>query len=154
MGSTSIIEPITTPDNGRQSWASYFMTIATQVATRATCSRLRVGAVFVRDNRILCTGFNGSLPGRPHCDDAGCLVVNNSCQRTVHAETNAIAQAAQHGVSLSDSWLFVTHVPCFSCYKVVLAAGCSRVYFREWYGSTPLEQYRAFQGMSRLEQVK
>ncbi len=154
MGSTSIIKPITPPDNGRQSWESYFIGLAEHIATRSTCDRLHVGAVFVRDSRILCTGYNGSLPGRPHCQDVGCVVVNNSCVSTVHAETNAIAQAAQHGVSLKDSWLYVTHVPCIACYKIVLAAGCSRVYYRMWYGQTPLEQYRAFQGMSRLEQVK
>jgi dCMP deaminase len=154
MGSTSITEALPTPSNARESWPRYFMRLATDVASRSTCSRLRVGAVFVRDNRILCTGYNGSLPGRPHCDDVGCMVHENHCIATVHAETNAIAQAAQHGVSLQDSFLYVTHVPCISCYVIVLAAGCSRVHYQHWYGSTPIEVYRQFQGMSRLEQVK
>lgn len=154
MGSTSITEALPEPSNTRESWPRYFMRLATDVASRSTCSRLRVGAVFVRDNRILCTGYNGSLPGRPHCDDVGCLVIKDSCQRTVHAETNAIAQAAQHGVSLQDSFLFVTHIPCVNCYKIVLAAGCARVYYGEYYGSTSIDVYRELQGMSRLEQVK
>lgn len=154
MGSTAISEAIKPPSDGRQPWGEYFMSLAQHISTRSTCDRLRVGAVFVRDNRILCTGYNGSLPGREHCDEVGHLMHNGSCTRTVHAETNAISQAAQHGVTLEDSWLFVTHLPCIACYKIVLAAGCSRVYYGEWYGSTPVETYRSFQGMSRLEQIK
>ncbi len=154
MGSTSIIDPIPTTDNGRQPWSSYFISLAEVIATRSTCDRLHVGAVFVRDSRILCTGYNGSLPGRPHCQDVGCVVVNGSCQATVHAETNAIAQAAQHGVSLKDSWLYVTHIPCLACFKIVLAAGCSRIYYSQFYGATSLEMYRSLQGMARLEQIK
>lgn len=154
MGSTSISESLPTKGDGRQPWANYFMQLAELVSSRATCNRLKVGAVFTRDNRVLCTGYNGALPGRPHCIDQGCIVVGDNCVATVHAETNALAQAAQHGVSLHDSWLYVTHVPCIACYKIVLAAGCSRVYYKEWYGSTSIDIYRKFQGMSRLEQVK
>jgi dCMP deaminase len=154
MGSTSISEAIKPPSDGRQPWADYFIQLAELVGSRATCDRLKVGAVFTRDNRVLCTGYNGALPGRPHCTDHGCLVVDNHCVATVHAETNALAQAAQHGVTLHDSWLYVTHLPCLACYKIVLAAGCSRVYYKQWYGTTPIEIYRKFQGMSRLEQVK
>ena len=137
----------------RESWHSYFIRLAQDVSTRSTCDRLKVGAIFVRDNRILCTGYNGSLPGRPHCSDAGCLIHENRCIRTVHAETNAICQAAQHGVSLADSWLYVTHLCCLNCYKIVLAAGCSRVYFGQYYGTTPMSTYQEFQGMSRLEKL-
>lgn len=157
MGSTAITEPIPSQEPGagqRESWPAYFITLAKHIATRSTCERLKVGAVFVRDNRILATGYNGSLPGRAHCLDAGCLVYKDNCIRTVHAETNAICQAAQHGVSLEDSWLYVTHLPCINCYRIVLAAGCSRVHYSEWYGSTSVETYREFQGMTRLEQVK
>lgn len=154
MGSTAISEALPEKDTGRQSWASYFIGIAEAVAQRATCDRLKVGAVFVKDQRILATGFNGSLPGQDHCLDVGCLVYKNNCIRTVHAETNAICQAARHGVNLEDSWLYVTHMPCINCYKIVLAAGCSRVYYKHWYGETPIETYRQFQGMSRLEQLR
>lgn len=154
MGSTAIAEAIRPPDNGRQSWDSYFLDIADKVSTRSTCQRLKVGAIFVRDSRILCTGYNGSLPGREHCIDVGCLIHKDSCIRTVHAETNAICQAAQHGVSLEDSWLYVTHIPCITCFKNVIAAGCSRVYYREFYGSVDITVYRSLQGMTRLEQIK
>ena len=137
----------------RQPWNTYFLSLASAIATRSTCSRLRVGAVFVRENRILATGYNGSLPGRAHCDDVGCLLHKNHCVRTVHAEENAVAQAAQHGVSLADSFLFVTHLPCLRCYKLVLASGVSRVYYQTQYGVADLSLYRQLQGMSRLEQI-
>lgn len=137
----------------RQSWDKYFLDIAKQISTRGTCDRLRVGAVFVRESRILATGFNGSLPGQAHCCDVGCLMHEGHCVRCVHAESNGICQAARHGVNLEDSWLFVTHLPCITCYKNVLAAGCSRVYYGEWYGSGSIDLYRQFQGMSRLEKI-
>ena len=90
----------------RPSWDEYFMRIAHEVATRSTCPRLAVGAVVVRDKRILTTGYNGSPSGMPHCEDIGCLIRvvdgRESCQRTLHAEQNAIIQAAYHGVSVSD----------------------------------------------------
>jgi len=153
MGSSSIVEAIKPQDTGRQPWEEYFMSLAEHIATRSTCSRLRVGAIFVKESRILCSGYNGSLSGQPHCDDVGCLVSGNHCIRTVHAETNAICQAANHGVSLHGSYLYVTHIPCINCYKIVLASGCSRVYYRNWYGGTSIDTYREFQGMSRLEQI-
>lgn len=154
MGSTAISEAIKPSADGRQPWGQYFIDLAQHISTRSTCDRLRVGAVFVRDNRILCTGYNGSLPGREHCDEVGHLMHEGHCQRAVHAEQNAIAQAAQHGVSLQDSWLFVTHLPCIVCFKIVLAAGCARVYYREQYGTADMPLYYKLQGMSRLEQVK
>lgn len=153
MGSTAIAEAIPEKDTGRQSWNSYFMGLAEHIATRSTCTRLHVGAVFIRDNRILATGYNGSLPGRDHCTDVGCQLHNGSCIRTVHAETNAICQAAEHGVSLKDSWLYVTTLPCFSCYKQVLAAGVARVYYKDDYWAADMKQYHDIQGMSRLEKL-
>jgi dCMP deaminase len=154
MGSTAISEALQPPAVGRRPWANHFIDIAQLISTRSTCDRLRVGAVFVRDNRILCTGYNGSLPGRQHCDDVGHLMHEGHCHRAVHAEQNAIAQAAQHGVSLTDSWLFVTHLPCIVCFKIVLAAGCARVYYGEQYGTADMSLYHGLQGMSRLEQVR
>ena len=81
----------------RISWKNYFMNIAREVATRSTCSRKHVGAVIVRDKTILSTGYNGSIKGLPHCDDAGCDMVDGHCVRTSHAEANAIVQAAKNG---------------------------------------------------------
>lgn len=154
MGSSSIVEAVQATDNGRQPWNEYFMQLAEQIATRATCERLKVGCVFTRDNRILATGFNGALSGRDHCLDKGCLIHNSHCVRSVHAESNAIAQAAQHGVSLQDSILYVNFLPCIYCYGIVLAAGCKTVVYGEKYGTTPMQMYFDLQGMSRLEQVK
>lgn len=153
MGSTAIAEAIKPKETSRQSWDSYFLGLAHEVSKRSTCARLKVGAIFVKDTRILSTGYNGSLPGRPHCDDVGCTVHEGHCISSVHAENNAICQAAQHGVSLKDSWLYVTHLPCLGCYVNVLAAGASRVYFKEMYRHSDLSLYRQLQGMSRLEQI-
>jgi dCMP deaminase len=153
MGSTAISEAIPEKETGRQSWSDYFIGLAEHIATRSTCERLKVGCVFVKDSRILSTGYNGSLPGRQHCIDVGCLVHENHCVRAVHAEENAVAQAAQHGVSLQHSWLYVTHLPCLRCYKLCLAAGVDRVYYRQAYGGADLNIYRLLQGMSRLEQL-
>lgn len=93
------------------------------VATRATCDRLHVGCVLVKDRRILATGYNGSVVGEPHCDDVGHEVVAGHCQRTVHAESNAIAQAARHGISVDGATAYVTHQPCPNCDKLLRNAG-------------------------------
>jgi len=87
--------------------------------------------VIVRDKRILTTGYNGSPSGMPHCDDVGCLIRivdgRESCQRTLHAEQNAIIQAAYHGVSVRDSILYCTHQPCLLCTKMIMNAGIEKV---------------------------
>jgi dCMP deaminase len=113
----------------RPDWDTYFLDIATVVAKRSTCDRAAVGAVIVRDKRILTTGFNGSPSGQPHCDDVGHLLVNGHCVRTIHAELNAIIQAALHGISLKDSSCYVTHFPCHGCAKSLANAGVARVVY-------------------------
>ena len=114
----------------RPSWDQYFLSIAKEIASRATCPRASVGAVIVRDNRILSTGYNGSLPGEPHCIEVGCLMVNGHCERTVHAETNAIVQAAKFGASLDGATLYLwsnTGIPsCTKCSQAVRMAGITR----------------------------
>lgn len=121
----------------RPSWDEYFMRIAREVATRSTCPRLAVGAVVVRDKRILTTGYNGSPAGMPHCEDVGCLIRivdgRESCQRTLHAEQNAIIQAAYHGVSVRGSTIYCTHQPCLVCTKMILNAGIVEVYYEGGY---------------------
>ena len=89
---------MTDPNRRRPSWDDYFMGITQQVAKRSTCDRARVGAIIVKDRRILTTGYNGSPAGLPHCDEIGHLMVDGHCVRTLHAEQNAIIQAALHGV--------------------------------------------------------
>jgi len=109
------------------------MAIARQVATRSTCDRKHVGAVIVRDRMILATGYNGSLRGLPHCDDIGHLMDGGHCVRTVHAEANAIVQAARSGVRLEGGEIYVTASPCFGCFKLIANAGLARVVFGEFY---------------------
>ncbi len=113
----------------RPSWDDYFMALARIVATRSTCDRLRAGAVLVKDNRIIATGYNGSPPGLPHCDsEAGHLMEEGHCVRTIHAEHNVILQAARiPGASTEGSTLYTVYNPCLHCDKYVVAAGIRRV---------------------------
>jgi dCMP deaminase len=117
----------------RPSWDSYFMSLALTVATRATCSRKHVGALLVRDRVILSTGYNGSIRGTPHCDEIGHLMEDGHCVRTIHAEQNAIAQAAKHGVCIEGSDLYVTASPCWSCFKLTANVGVKRIVYGEFY---------------------
>jgi dCMP deaminase len=117
----------------RPSWDDYFMQITFQVAKRSTCPRAAVGSVIVRDKRILTTGYNGSPTGLPHCTEVGCLMVNDHCVRTLHAEQNAIIQGALHGVDVSRSTIYVTHQPCQICAKMIVNAGIERVVYAGHY---------------------
>jgi deoxycytidylate deaminase len=87
----------------RQTWDEYFMNIARMVATRSTCPRKFVGAVIVKNNNILSTGYNGSMSGAPHCTDVGCMMEGDHCVATIHAESNAIIHSARHGISMEGS---------------------------------------------------
>ncbi len=109
------------------------MEIARQVATRSTCSRKHVGAVIVRDKMLLATGYNGSIRGLDHCDDAGHMMEDGHCVRTVHAEANAIVQAARNGVRIDESHIYVTASPCFGCFKLIANSGIRRICFGEFY---------------------
>jgi len=117
----------------RPDWDEYFMQIARQVATRGTCPRANVGAVVVLNRRILTTGYNGAPAGTEHCSDVGCLMVNDHCLRTTHAEANAIVQGALHGVALVGSTIYTTHQPCAGCTKLLISAGIVRVVFERAY---------------------
>ena len=109
------------------------MDIAAQVATRATCDRKHVGAVVVRDRTILSTGYNGSIRGMPHCDEVGHLMENGHCVATVHAEANAILQAAKNGVRIDGATLYTTASPCWPCFKLIANSGCVRIVYGEFY---------------------
>ena len=119
----------------RPTWDQYFMSMAHLVATRSTCPRRHVGAVIVRDKYVIATGYNGSLPAAEHCDVIGCLELTpgGGCQRTVHAEVNAIAQAAKHGVSTLGSRIYVTTSPCLHCFKSIAAAGIIEIIYADAY---------------------
>ena len=119
--------------SSRVDWDTYFMAIAGQAATRSTCDRKHVGAVIVRDRTILSTGYNGSIRGMPHCDDDGHLMENGHCVATVHAEANAIIQAAKNGVRIDGAELYTTASPCWNCFKLIANAGIQKVYFGEFY---------------------
>lgn len=120
--------------SARISWDNYFLEIAKVVATRATCPRKRVGAIIVSASKhILATGYNGSTPGAQHCDEAGCLIEDNHCVRVVHAEGNAIAQAAGHGISVHGAMVYTTANPCWMCFKLLVNAGIKRMCFGEFY---------------------
>lgn len=117
----------------RPSWDEYFMELAQVVAKRSTCNRRSVGAVLVRDKRILTTGYNGSPPGLPHCTDDGCLIVDGHCVRAIHAEQNAIVQGALHGIDLRGATCYVTSSPCVHCAKMLIAAGVVRIVYLDNY---------------------
>ena len=117
----------------RVPWDEYFMQIAAQVATRSTCDRKHVGAVIVRDKTILSTGYNGSVRGMPHCDDVGHMMENTHCIATVHAEANAIIQAAKNGTAIDGADIYVTASPCWNCFKLIANSGIRRIFYLEFY---------------------
>jgi dCMP deaminase len=117
----------------RVSWDEYFMRIARDVATRSTCDRKHVGAVIARDKNILATGYNGSIGGLGHCDEEGHMLEDGHCVRTIHAEANAIIQAAKHGVRIEGGTAYVTASPCWGCFKMIANAGLVRIGYGEFY---------------------
>jgi dCMP deaminase len=117
----------------RVDWHTYFMNIAQQVATRATCDRKHVGAVIVRDRTILSTGYNGSIRGMSHCDEVGHDIEAGHCVATIHAEANAILQAAKNGVGTDGAELYTTASPCWTCFKLIANAGIRTIYYGEFY---------------------
>ena len=138
----------------RPSLDEYFMEIASVVATRSTCLRNQVGAVFVKNKRILSTGYNGAPAGLPHCDQVGCARegvasgTKHELCRAVHAEQNAIIQAALHGISIDGATLYCTHQPCILCTKMMINAGIIRIVYKESY---PDEKSLAFVEQAGIE---
>ena len=129
------------PARERPSWHEYFLQLARQAASRSTCLRRQVGAVLVRDKRILATGYNGAPRGIAHCLDVGCLREElgvpsgerHELCRAIHAEQNAIIQAAIHGVAIEGSTLYCTHQPCILCAKMIINSGVKEIHFAEGY---------------------
>ncbi|MBK9258075.1 MAG: dCMP deaminase family protein [Saprospiraceae bacterium] len=111
----------------RPLWDEYFLKLAMLASERSTCPRMHCGCVIVKDKFVLATGYNGSLPGLPHCEDEGCLIVDNHCVRTNHAEINALTQAVTHGVNIKGSTAYITNMSCTTCAKALIAAGINRV---------------------------
>jgi dCMP deaminase len=134
----------------RCSWDKYFLDIAKTIATRSTCNRKHVGAVIVRDKNILSTGYNGSIKGQDHCNDDNHLIENNHCIRTIHAEANAIVQAAKNGVKIEDAIIYITASPCFNCFKLIANAGINKIIFIEFYKD---EKIFEFAKLSNIELI-
>ncbi|MFC1767206.1 cytidine/deoxycytidylate deaminase family protein [Candidatus Margulisiibacteriota bacterium] len=127
--------------SSRPSWDEYFMEITQVVAKRATCTKRNVGAVIVKDHRVLSSGYNGTPKGIEHCDKRGCLRKEQNVPsgqrhelcRGLHAEQNAIIQAAWHGVKIKDSTMYCTHQPCIICVKMMINAGIKELVYSGGY---------------------
>lgn len=123
----------------KRNWDEYFMKIAEVTASRATCDRKHVGAVVVVNKTLVSTGYNGSPRGMPHCDDVGHELKEmggrQSCVRTVHAEANALVQAARSGAKVEGGTIYTTASPCYDCLKLIINAGVVRVVCKEFYAS-------------------
>lgn len=117
------------------------MNIAHEVASRATCDRKHVGAVIVRGKTILSTGYNGSIRGLPHCNDAGHEMENDHCVRTIHAEANAIVQAARNGINIDNSEIYISASPCYNCFKMIANAGLQKIYYAEFYRDKRIKEH-------------
>lgn len=139
----------------RPSWDEYFLQLARQAATRSTCLRRQVGAVLVRDKRILATGYNGAPRGVAHCLEVGCLreqlgIPSGERQelcRAIHAEQNAVIQAARHGIPIDGSTAYCTHQPCVLCAKILLNSGVVDIVFRDAYPDPLSEEMLAEAGV-------
>lgn len=131
-------------ETDRPSWEEYFMSIADLVAQRSTCKRRAVGAVIVKDKRMLATGYNGAPQKITHCTEIGCLREELGVKsgerhelcRGIHAEQNAIIQAAHYGVSIKDATLYCTNLPCSICAKMIINAGVKTIFYRDGYSDT------------------
>ncbi len=134
-------------NNQRPSWDEYFLKLAMLVSERATCPRMHCGCVLVRDKRILSTGYNGSIPGDVHCEDAGCYIVDNHCIRTIHAEMNALLQCSVHGVSTLGATAYVTNMPCTNCAKSLVSAGIKEIVIFSDYHNTQAEEFLEIAGV-------
>lgn len=138
MPETDCLELSSWGDYVRPSWDEYFMVIVDLIKERSTCLRRQVGALIVNDKRILSTGYNGAPTGCSHCEEVGCLREKlqipsgqrHELCRALHAEQNAIVQAAMYGISVQGGTLYVTHQPCVMCAKMAINAGIKRIVFK------------------------
>lgn len=125
----------------------YFMQIAREVGSRATCPRKSVGAVIVRDKTILSTGYNGAPKGMEHCTEVGCMMEHDHCVRVTHAEMNSIGQAAMNGTAIKGATLYTTASPCWPCFKLIANVGIAKIVFGELYRDERIREYAAEAGI-------
>ncbi|MEI8032308.1 MAG: dCMP deaminase family protein [Chlorobiaceae bacterium] len=144
----------------RLGWHEYFMNVAHLISRRATCTRGHIGAVIVRENSILSTGYNGAPSGLPHCNDSTCKIyrsihpdgtVEENCVNTIHAEINAIAQAAKHGVSIRDADIYITSSPCIHCLKVLINVGIKTIYYCKPYKIEHIDELLRLSGIKLVQ---
>lgn len=131
----------------RPDWDQYFLKLAMLASERATCPRMHCGCVLVKNKNVIATGYNGSIPGDAHCEDVGCLIVDNHCVRTVHAEMNALVQAAKRGHAVEGATAYVTNMPCTTCAKSLITAGIQRVVVFSDYHDTLATRFFAVAGI-------
>jgi len=125
----------------RPNWDQFFLGIAKQTAKRATCNRAKHGCVLVKDNGVISTGYNGAPPKISHCDEGGCFVINDHCERCNHAEVNAICQAAIRGHNTRGATAYVTGESCLECLRTLLCAGIEKiVYIKDGHYTFPKEE--------------
>ncbi len=140
----------------RPSWDEYFMSITEQVGQRSTCTRRHIGAVIVKDKRILATGYNGVPSGLAHCEDVGCLReqlgipsgTQHELCRGIHAEQNAVIQAARHGIAIDGATVYCTHQPCVLCAKILINAGITEIIYQNAYPDALATEMLAEAGVS------
>jgi dCMP deaminase len=130
-------QSIDSEDILRPTWQEYFKQLVTLTATRSPCSRLHVGCLLVKTNRIIAQGYNGFLPGCPHES----RVRDNHEQATIHAEQNTITDCAKRGISCNGADAYITHYPCLNCMKLLCAAGITNIYYMEDYRNDELVDY-------------
>jgi dCMP deaminase len=148
-----------TIEDDRPSWETYFMDIALLVAKRSTCLRRSVGAVVVKDKRVLSTGYNGAPMNVAHCKVTGCIREKmkipsgerHELCRGIHAEQNAIIQAAYHGVSIKEATLYCTNLPCSICAKMIINAGIRTIYYLSGYADPMSEEMLKEAGVDVLK---
>jgi dCMP deaminase len=109
----------------RLNWDEYFLSIAFLISSRSSCTRLNVGSVIIKENRLLSAGYNGFLPGAPHLS----RVRDNHEMGTIHAEINAITDCAKRGINILNSKIYITHYPCINCFKTIVASGIKEIYY-------------------------
>lgn len=126
-------------------WDKYLMSFAEAAAKRGSCDRKQVGAVITQDQRVVATGYNGSISGLPHCDDVGHDMVDGHCVRTIHAEMNALTQAAKFGTAVDGATIYTTASPCWACFRVLANAGIREFVY--------LEPYRYDDDRERIDAV-
>ena len=135
-------------------WDQYFMLQAVLLSLRSTCTRLSVGAILVRDQRMIAGGYNGSVSGDKHCIDDGCYMVDGHCLRTIHAEMNAVLQCAKFGIPTDGAELYVTDFPCLQCTKMLLQAGVKKIHYLRNYNNDSYALELVKLKEVALEQVK